>query len=126
LSRLRVGFLDAAKIPEDENERAADLVALQDVVARNAQLAWKRAPGNRHPELSAHVPARWSRRRPIGLADTTNSVYLACPVQPQPGQSYLNLIHGFLEGDNALPGNVIPAREVNYRDGDINNVFTQT
>jgi len=126
LSRLRVGFLDAAKIPEDENDRAADLVALQDVVARNAQLVWKRAPGDRHPELSAHVPARWSRRRPIGLADTATSVYLACPVQPQPGQSYLNLIQGFLEGDNALPGNVIPAREVNFRDGDIGNVFTQT
>ncbi len=126
LSRLRVGFLDAAKIPEDENDRAADLVALQDVVARNAQLVWKRAPGDRHPELSTHVPARWSRRRPIGLADTATSVYLACPVQPQPGQSYLNLIQGFLQGDNALPGNVIPAREVNFRDGDIGNVFTQT
>lgn len=126
LSRLRVGFLDAAKIPEDENDRAADLVALQDVVARNAQLVWKRAPGDRHPELSTHVPARWSRRRPIGLADTATSVYLACPVQPQPGQSYLNLIHGFLKGDNAPPGDVIPAREVNFRDGDIGNVFTQT
>lgn len=126
LSRLRVGFFDAAKIPEDENDRAADLVALQDVVARNAQLVWKRAPGDRHPELSSHVPARWSRRRPIGLVDTATSVYLACPVQPQPGQSYLNLIQGFLQGDNALPGNVIPAREVNLRDGDIGNVFTQT
>lgn len=126
LSRLRVGFLDTAKIPEDENDRAADLVALQDVVARNAQLVWKRAPGDRHPELSAHVPARWSRRRPIGLADTATSVYLACPVQPQPGQSYLNIIQGFLQGDNALPGNVIPAREVNFRDSDIGNVFTQT
>ena len=126
LSRLRVRFLDAAKIPEDDNDRAADLVALQDVVARNAQLVWKRAPGDRHPELSTHVPVRWSRRRPIGLADTATSVYLACPVQPQPGQSYLNLIQGFLQGDNALPGNVIPVREVNFRDSDIGNVFTQT
>lgn len=126
LSRLRVGFLDAAKIPDDDNDRAADLVALQDVVARNAQLVWKRAPGDRHPKLLTHVPARWSRRRPIGLADTATSVYLACPVQPQSGQSYLNLIHGFLKGDNAPPGNVIPAREVNFRDGDIGNVFTQT
>ncbi len=126
LSRLRVGFLDAAKIPDDENDRAADLVALQDVVARNAQLVWKRAPGDRQPELLNHVPARWSRRRPIGVADTATSVYLACPVQPRPVQSYLNLIHGFIKGDNALSGNVIPAREVNFRDGDIGKVFTQT
>lgn len=126
LSRLRVGFLDAAKIPDDENDRAADLVALQDVVARNAQLVWKRAPGDRHPELLNHVPARWSRRRPIGVADTATSVYLSCPVQPRPMQNYLNLIHGFIKGDNALSGNVIPAREVNFRDGDIGKVFTQT
>lgn len=126
LSRLRVGFLDAAKIPDDDNDRAADLVALQDVVARNAKLVWKRAPGDRYPNLLNHVPARWSRRRPIGLADTATSVYLACPVQPQAGQRYLNLIQGFLDGDNALTGNVIPAREVNFRDGDIGNVFTQT
>ncbi|WP_431065464.1 FtsK/SpoIIIE domain-containing protein [Methylotuvimicrobium sp.] len=126
LSRLRVGFLDAAKIPNDDTDRAADLVALQDVVARNAKLVWKRAPGDRDPDLFNHVPARWSRRRPIGLADTATSVYLTSPVQPHSGQSYLNLIQGFLEGDNALPGNVIPAREVNFRDGEIGNVFTQT
>lgn len=126
LSRLRVGFLDTANIHDDDTDRAADLVVLQDVVARNAKLVWKRAPGDRNPELLDHVPARWSRRRPIGLADTATSVYLTCPVQPHSGQSYLNLIQGFLEGDNALPGNVIPAREVSFRDGDIGNVFTQT
>ncbi|EMP54067.1 hypothetical protein MSNKSG1_16816 [Marinobacter santoriniensis NKSG1] len=126
LSRLRVGFLDAAKIPDDDSDRAADLVALQDVVARNAQLVWKKAPGDRNPEMTTHVPARWSRRRPINLADTSTSVYLACPVQPRAGQNYLNLINEFLNGDNALPGDVIPAREVNFRDGDIGNIFTQT
>ena len=76
--------------------------------------------------MATHVPARWSRRRPINLADTSTSVYLACPVQPRAGQNYLNLINEFLNGDNALPGDVIPAREVNFRDGDIANVFTQT
>ncbi len=126
LSRLRVGFLDAANIPDGDNDRASDLVTLQDVVARNAKLVWKIAPGNRRPVLLTHVPARWSRRRPIGVADTATSVYLTCPVQPRPGQSYLNLIHVFLMGDNALPGDVIPAREVNFRDGDIGDIFTRT
>lgn len=126
LSRLRVGFLDAAKIPDDDSDRAADLVALQDVVARNAQLVWKKAPGDRNPDIMSHVPARWSRRRPINLADTATSVYLACPVQPKAGQNYLNFINSFLNGDNSLPGDVIPGREVNFRDGDIGNIFTQT
>jgi len=126
LSRLRVGFLDTAHLPGDDTDRAADLVALQDVVARNARLVWKRAPGDRYPDLADHVPARWSRRRPIGLADTATSVYLACPAQPRVGQTYLNVIQCFLEGDNALPGDVLPAREVNFRDSDIGDVFRQT
>lgn len=126
LSRLRVGFLDAANLPRDETDRAADLVALQDVVSRNAKLVWKPAPGERHPDLIDHVPARWSRRRPVGVADTATSVYLTCPAQPRVGQCYLNLVHGFLEGGNARPGNMIPAREVNFRDGDIGEVFRQT
>ncbi|MCY4610130.1 MAG: FtsK/SpoIIIE domain-containing protein [Gammaproteobacteria bacterium] len=126
LSRLRIGFLDTADLPDGDADRAVDIVALQDVVARNAKLVWKRAPSDRYPELLDHVPARWSRRRPIGLADTAASVYLVCPAQPHPGQNYLNLVHGFLEGDNALPDNVLPAREVNFRDSDIGEIFRQT
>lgn len=126
LSRLRVGFLDATDIPEDEISRAADLVALQDVVARNGKVVWKKAPGDRCPDLLEHFPARWSRRRPVGLADTATSVYLASPMQPFSGQAYLNAIQTFIEGDNALSENVIPAREVNFRDRDIGDVFLQT
>ena len=126
LSRLRVGFCEAADLSADENGRAADLVALQDVVARNAKLVWKPAPGHRHPDLADHVPARWSRRRPIGPADTATSVYLACPAQPRVGQLYLNAVHGFLDGDNASAGDVIPAREVKFRGTDSADVFSRT
>ena len=126
LSRMRVGFLDTTDLPSDEADRAADLVALQDVVARKAKLVWKKAPGERHPELAVHVPPRWSRRRPIGVADTATAVYLASPSQPRVGQTYLNTVQWFLDGDNSLPGDVIPAREVNFRDGAIGDVFAQT
>jgi S-DNA-T family DNA segregation ATPase FtsK/SpoIIIE len=126
LSRLRVGFLDAADASDDDRARAADIVALQDVIARNAKLVWKRAPGDRHPELSEHFPARWSRRRPVGMADRATAVYLAAPTQPLAGQRYLNAIHTYLEGDNALDENVIPAREVNFKESEIGEVFKQT
>ncbi|WP_419616908.1 FtsK/SpoIIIE domain-containing protein [Thiolapillus sp.] len=126
LSRLRVGFLDANEIPEDTIARTADIVALQDVVARNSKLEWKKSPGDRHPELKDHCPARWSRRRPVGPADAATSVYLAAPSQPRAGQIYLNSIHVYLEGDNARPGNVIPAREVTFRNSEIGDVFRQT
>lgn len=126
LSRLRVGFLDATNLPEDDIARTADLVALQDVIARNAKFIWKKAPGDQHPDLIQHIPARWSRRRPVGVADTATAVYLASPSQPLVGQIYLNTIQFYLDGDNALPGDVIPAREVNFRDSDIGDVFLQT
>ena len=126
LSRLRVGFLYATDIPEDDIARTADLVVLQDVVARNGQLVWKRAPSDRYPMLDEHCPARWSRRRPVGPADAVTAVYLASPSQPLAGQRYLNAIQGYLNRDNALPGNVIPAREVNFMDSDIKEVFQQT
>ncbi len=126
LSRLRVGFLDASTIKDDEASRASDLVLLQDVIARNADIQWKTAPGDRHPALLEHVPARWSRRRPVGPGDTAAAVYLTAPVQPSPAQSYLNAVHIFLKGDNAQPGNVIPAREINFRDRELGDVFRQT
>ena len=127
LSRLRVGFLDAAIIEnQDETARLTDIVALQDVVSRNAKLVWKAAPGDRSPSFVENTPVRWSRRRPVGPADTSTSVYLAAPSQPRAGQLYLNALHSYLLGDNALPGDVIPAREVNFRDGEVADIFGET
>ncbi|MXY70169.1 MAG: DNA translocase FtsK [Acidobacteriia bacterium] len=125
LSRLRVGLLNSADVPTGGTDRASDLVVLQDVIARGAKVVWKRSPGGRDSDLLEHVPPRWSRRRPLGPADTATAVYLASPAQPRVGQTYLNAIHRFLEGDNALPYNVIPAREVNFQDGEIGRVFEE-
>ena len=126
LSRLRVGFLDTANILDDERARSSDLVLLQDVIARNAEIRWKIAPGVRRPNLLEHVPPRWSRRRPVGPADQTSSIYLTSPVQSAPGQAYLNSVQIFLDGDNARLDDVIPAREINFRDGDLADVLKQT
>lgn len=126
LSRLRVGFLDESRITTDDTTRAADLVALQDVIARNADVVWKKAPGDNYAEIKTHVPYRWSRHRPVGVADTATSVYLAAPVQPEIGQTYLNAIQLFLRGDNALINDVIPAREVNFKNSQIAGIFKNT
>ena len=125
LSRLRVGFLNSADIPTGGTDRASDLVVLQDVIARGAKVVWKRSPGGLDADLLEHVPARWSRRRPQGPADTATAVYLASPAQPRVGQTYLNAIHRFLKGDNALWDDVIPAREVDFQDGAIGGVFKE-
>lgn len=126
LSRLRVGFLDASTIPTDNDSRASDLVLLQDVIARNAEIQWKRAPGERHPELLDHIPGRWSRRKPIGPGDHSAAVYLTAPVQPRAVQSYLNAVHMFLKGNNAPQGNYVPAREISFGDRELGDVFKDT
>lgn len=122
LSRLRVGFLE----PKDGakgNDRVSDLVALQDVIARKAKVVWKKAPVNREQNLLEHIPLRWSRRKPVSAVDNSTSVYLTAPVQPKLGQIYLNAIQTYLHGDNAQSGNVIPAREVNFSNADVREVF---
>ena len=125
LSRLRVGFLNANELSDFDNTRASDLVALQDVVSTNAQVVWKKAPIEEYVNFLEHVPSRWSRRRPVSALDTSASVYLAAPKQPSAGQAYLNAIQTFIHGDNAQSGNVIPAREVNFSDGQVRDVFRE-
>ena len=125
LSRLRVGFLNANECSNDNETRASDLVALQDVVATNARIVWKKAPITEHESFLEHVPSRWSRRRPVSALDSSASVYLTAPKQPKAGQSYLNTIQAFLHGENAQNGDVIPAREVNFLDGGVKNVFDE-
>lgn len=126
LSRLRVGFLDTTSIPQDGTARAVDLVFLHDVVARNAEIEWKPAPGQTRPSLDVHVPARYSRRRPVDRGETSSAVYLTAPVQPEVGQRYLNALHRVTEGGDIGFTDVVPAREISYRDGTVSEVFRET
>ncbi len=126
LSRLRVGFLNAGDLSDcDNNIRASDLVALQDVIATNARVVWKQAPIEEYEDFLKHVPSRWSRHRPIREVDTSVSAYLTAPKQPRAGQIYLNAVQTFLHGGNAQSGDVIPAREVYFSDSEVRNVFAE-
>ncbi len=124
LSRLRVGFLETNDLPDDDNGRKYDLIALQDVISNSSQIVWKSAPlsGN-PPDLLDHIPHTWSRRRPVSAANTSTAVYLTAPLQPKVGQSYLNALHVFLKGENAQSGDVIPAREVGFQPSAVREAF---
>lgn len=125
LSRLRVGFLDTELIDsQDGSVKLTDIVALQDVISRNAKVVWKKAPGGcSGRSFLESYPAKWSKRRPVARAETSVSSYLASPYQPKAGQYYLNALYGMLLGDNASPGDFIPAREIDFEQGDIANIF---
>ncbi|MDE2826740.1 MAG: FtsK/SpoIIIE domain-containing protein [Bacteroidota bacterium] len=127
LSPLRVVFIHKDDLPRYDNMRASDLVVLYDVVATNADLAWKKAPLKAEADFDELVPTRWSRRRPISSRDFVSTVYLAAPKQPRAGQIYLNAVYAYLEGENArdVNVNVMPAREVKFRDREVKSVITE-
>jgi len=123
LSRLRVGFIEPGDLPEEEGIRSYDIVALQDVIARNAQVVWKKVPTDRQPDLLEHTPPAWTRNRPMESVSKLATVYLAAPIQPKLGQIYLNAVYKYLLGENALIPEAIPALEVNFLDPGVSDVF---
>ena len=124
LSRFRVGFLERDAMT---GSRSFDLVVLQDVIARNSRVVWKQQePGKKSPSLEEHMPSKWSRRCPIRLEDTTSAVYLAAPVQSEVVQNYLDFLYIFLKGEYARPGSFIPAREIDFEDGNVKRILQDT
>jgi len=124
LSRLRVGFLD-----EDEGENGApavNLVFLQDVVARNALITWFPAPTTANGAINDLVPTRWSRRRPVEQGDRRGTVYISAPVQPKPGQHYLNALHAMLDRGDVEVRDMLPARVVDFNNPEIGALFRRT
>ena len=128
LSRLRVSFLEPGEIRHvaEEEERPLDLVMLQDVVSRNATITWKPTPSKAQPLLLEHIPVSWSRRRPVALGETASAVYLTAPVQPAPCQAYLNALEGVVEQREVGYQNLVPAREINYQDTEVGQLFKET
>jgi len=128
LSRLRVSFLEPGEIRhvKGEEERPLDLVMLQDVVSRNATVTWKPTPSKEQPPLLEHIPVSWSRRRPVALGETASAVYLTAPVQPAPCQAYLNALEGAVEQREVGYQDLLPAREINYQDTEIGQLFKET
>ncbi|MCY4233311.1 MAG: FtsK/SpoIIIE domain-containing protein [Bacteroidetes bacterium] len=123
LSRLRVGFLEPGDIPTEDDIRYYDLIALQDVISRNAQIVWKDVPIQQQPDILEHQPPAWTRTKPLKAGNTAATVYLTAPIQPILGQIYLNTIYKYLLGENAQSQNAIPAHEVNFLDSEVSDVF---
>ncbi|NYZ14803.1 DNA translocase FtsK [Azospirillum sp. RWY-5-1] len=124
MSRLRVGFADADSFSGDAN-RAADLVLLQDVVARGAKVRWMPSPfstGGAPPPIKDCEPPLWSRRCPVARGDTRAVSYLAAPLQPEAGQAYLDALHDVVQ-ERPDRAHWLPAREVSFADGGIGQVI---
>lgn len=127
MARLRIGIMaDQAPVPDPKDGPPADLVFLQDVIARHAGLEWY--PEACHQALSeTFIPARWSRRRPSATDDMKSVVYLCCPVQTQEGWSFITALTTFIKGDwdNTQAKRLLPARKLDFNDPQTASIFKE-
>jgi S-DNA-T family DNA segregation ATPase FtsK/SpoIIIE len=127
MARLRIGIMaDQAPVSDPKDGPPADIVFLQDVIARHASLDW-------YPEacdpikMDTFVPARWSRRRPSATDDMKSVAYLCCPVQTQEGWSFINALTTFLKGDRQESDkrSLLPARKLDFNDPVTASIFKE-
>lgn len=127
MARLRIGIMaDQAPVPDPKDGPPADIVFLQDVIARHAGLDWY--PETCHPVDSARfIPGRWSRRRPSATDDMKSVVYLCCPVQTLEGWSFVTALTTFLKGDwDGVEGKrLLPARKLDFNDPLTASIFKE-
>src|SRR5262249_3652163 len=127
MARLRIGIMaDEAPPPEEADGPPTDVVFLQDVIARHAQLEWY--PENAHPvKWEEWVPSRWSRRRPAASDDMKSVVYLCSPVASTEGWDYLTAITTFLKGDwdGVKERRLLPSRQLNFNDPTTAQIFKE-
>lgn len=127
MARLRIGIMaDEAPPPEESDGPPTDIVFLQDVIARHAQVEWYPEP-SRPVDWEMWIPSRWSRRRPAASDDLKSVVYLCCPVASKEGWNYLTALTTFFKGD--WNGNedirLLPARQLNFNDPTTASIFKE-
>jgi DNA segregation ATPase FtsK/SpoIIIE, S-DNA-T family len=127
MARLRIGIMaDQAPVPDPKDGPPADLVFLQDVIARHAGLEWY--PETCNPvESSMFIPARWSRRRPSATDDMKSVVYLCCPVQTVEGWAFITALTTFIKGDwdGVESKRLLPARKLDFNDPQTASIFKE-
>lgn len=127
MARLRIGIMaDQAPVRDPKDGPAADLVFLQDVIARHAGVEWY--VENSDPVASpSFIPAQWSRRRPAAIDDMKSVVYLCCPVQTKEGWAFVTALTTFLKGDwdGDVDRRLLPARKLDFHDPVTANIFQE-
>lgn len=127
MARLRIGIMaDQAPVPDPKDGPPADMVFLQDVIARHAGMEWYTetcVP----VDSASFIPARWSRRRPSPSDDMKSVVYLCCPVQTKEGWSFITALTTFIRGDwdCVESKRLLPARKLDFNDPQTASIFKE-
>jgi hypothetical protein len=126
MSRLRIGFLGTPQPSVGDLSRPVDVVFLQDVISRNADIHWPQAPYAEAADPLKNTPPTWTRRKPMQRGDTRTTVYLVSPHQPEWGLLYLNALYGATRDAPEPVRHYLPARVVDFGHPDTRPVFEQT
>lgn len=127
MARLRIGIMaDQAPVADPKDGPPADIVFLQDVIARHAGLEWYLETCTAVDSRNL-IPARWSRRRPSPIDDLKSVVYLCCPVQTTAGWSFITALTTFIKGDwdGVANKRLLPARKLDFNDPKTASIFRE-
>ncbi len=127
MARLRIGIMvDQAPVPDPKDGPPADMVFLQDVIARHAEIGWYKENAKPISENN-FIPARWSRRRPSATDDMKSVVYLCCPVQNSIGWTFISALTTFFKGDwdGNKESRLLPARQLDFNDNETATIFKE-
>jgi DNA segregation ATPase FtsK/SpoIIIE, S-DNA-T family len=125
LSRLRVAIVNPETL-EASTGKSHDIVVLQDVIARQAEVRWMPSVVASARDLSAHIPTSQSRRKPFRRGDTTSGAFLTAPGSPDAVQAYIDAIHDVRDG-KASPGDDgwLPMQEVEFQSGKVREAMAK-
>ena len=124
LSRLRVAIVNPETLAASGGKNH-DIVVLQDVISRRAEVRWIRAEPMAAPDLATNVPTSQSRRKPFRRGDTTSGAYLSAPGSPAAVQAYVDALHDTQDGRaSERTGTAwLPIQEVEFRSGKVKNTM---
>ena len=127
MARLRIGIMaDQAPVPDPKDGPPADMVFLQDVIARHAGMEWY-TETCMPVDSETFIPARWSRRRPSPSDEMKSVVYLCCPVQTKEVWSFITALTTFFRGDwDCIESKrLLPARKLDFNDPQTASIFKE-
>ncbi|MFD2670966.1 FtsK/SpoIIIE domain-containing protein [Marinicrinis sediminis] len=127
MARLRVGVMaHEATVTDPKEGKLADIVFLQDVISRQANLEWDEVQVRQMPELLNHYPPRWAKRRSTAKDELKSTVYLTCPSQPSVGWAYLTSVYSVVKGKDVNPGAFyLPARQISFQNDKVKAIFDE-
>ncbi|NOU36257.1 MAG: DUF87 domain-containing protein [Kiritimatiellaceae bacterium] len=126
MARLRIGIMaNQAPTPDPKDGRPTDIVFLQDVISRHAEVEWYTDESNPVEAIDL-IPPQWSRRKPSARDEMKSVVYLTCPVQTRTGWKYINALSSIMKPHLHEKGkHLLPARQLNFNDARTADIFDE-